>query len=226
MRQFNSEPRQKHEIHFKPQRTQRMQMGDRKKLMDRGNTLIGHHFRPKNSNGRFAMVQLGELCSLTKGNSSSTKTEPGPYPLIVRGEERLSSKSYQFEGDAVCVPLLSLAHGWGQIKRVHFVSGQFSVANLLAVLQPLNNQKLDAKYLYLALDKAKDDLAKQMQGSVYVTLKIGDLANYEIPLPPIDVQKELADEYDRLQSLIAKSRETITRMKQKIQTKLSGIWGS
>jgi restriction endonuclease S subunit len=62
----------------------------------------------------------------------------------------------------------------------------------LAVLQPLNKQKLDAKYLYLALDKAKDDLAKQMQGSVYFTLKISDLANYEIRVPPIDVQQELA----------------------------------
>jgi hypothetical protein len=59
---------------------------DRKKLMDRGNSLIGHHFRPKKNNGKFAMVQLGELCSITKGNSSSTKTEPGPYPLVVRGE--------------------------------------------------------------------------------------------------------------------------------------------
>ena len=198
---------------------------DRKKLMDRGNTLIGHHFRPKNSNGKFAMVQLGELCSITKGNSSSTKTEPGSYPLVVRGEEMLSSKSYQFEGDAVCVPLLSLAHGRGQIKRVHFVSGQFAVANLLAVLQPLNKQKLDAKYLYLALDKAKDDLAKHMQGSVFVTLKISDLANYEIPLPPIRIQKKLASEYDELHSLIAKNREMTTRMEQKIQSKLSEIWG-
>jgi restriction endonuclease S subunit len=120
---------------------------------------------------------------------------------------------------------LSLAHGRGQIKRVHFVSGQFSAANLLAVLQPLNKQKLDAKYLYLALDKAKDDLAKQMQRSVYVTLKISDLANYEIPVPPIDVQQELANEYDRLQSLIAKNREMTTRMEQKIQSGLARIWG-
>lgn len=113
---------------------------DRKKLIDRGYTLIGHHFRPKNTNGKCAMSQLGKACSITKGISSSTKTESGPYPLVVRGEEMLSSKRYQFEGAAVCVPLLSLAHGRGQIKRVHFVSGKFAAANLLAVLQPLNKK--------------------------------------------------------------------------------------
>ncbi len=64
-----------------------------------------------------------------------------------------------------------------------------------------------------------------MQGSVYVTLKINDLASYEIPLPPIRVQRKLAKEYDALQSFIANNRKITTRMERKIKSILSEIWG-
>ena len=138
----------------------------------------------------------------------------------------LTSKAYHFEGEAVCVPLLSLAHGRGQIKRVHFVDGKFAVANLLAVLRPHDSEILDARYLYLAVDKAKDDLANLMQGSVYVTLKIDDLENFEIPLPPIKVQRALANEYSELQAFVAKNKKLTENMEQKIQSTLARIWGA
>jgi restriction endonuclease S subunit len=120
---------------------------------------------------------------------------------------------------------LSLAHGRGQIKRVHYVTGEFAVANLLAVLQPIDDEKLNAKYLYLALDKVKDELGALMQGTVYVTLKITDLAKYEIPLPPIDIQRALADEYDALQSIIAKNNELISQMEARVRRKLAVMFG-
>jgi type I restriction enzyme M protein len=198
---------------------------DREILLSHRNTLIGLHFKPKSVSSIFPTARLGDLCRISKGSSSSTKTEPGEYPLIVRGEENLTSKTYQFKGHAVCVPLLSLAHGRGQIKRVHYVTGEFAVANLLAVLQPIDDEKLNAKYLYLALDKVKDELGALMQGTVYVTLKITDLAKYEIPLPPIDIQRALADEYDALQSIIAKNNELISQMEARVRRKLAVMFG-
>lgn len=95
----------------------------------------------------------------------------------------------------------------------------------MAVLQPLDDNNLDARYLYLALDKAKDNLAQLMQGTVYVTLKLADLANFEIPLPPLEIQKKLGKQHNELQSLIAKSKEAIARLEEKIQTELIKIWG-
>ena len=107
---------------------------ERDKLLRRKSSLSGAQFKPKAARGSARWIRLGDVCKITKGSSSSTKTEPGKYPLVVRGEERLTSNRYEFEGEAVCVPLLSLAHGHGQIKRVHYVSGKFAVANLLAVV--------------------------------------------------------------------------------------------
>ena len=139
---------------------------DRDRLLVSPYSLIGLKFKPRLGASRYPSVRLGELCRIEKGGSSSTKSAPGKFPLVVRGEEKLTSATYQYEGEAVCVPILSLAHGIGQIKRVHYIRGRFAVANLLAVLQPKDPDLLNTKYLFLALDRAKDDLAALMQGSL------------------------------------------------------------
>ena len=198
---------------------------EREKLLGRGNTLIGVQFKPRPSSGFYPFVRLGDLCRIEKGTSSSTKSAPGEFPLVVRGEENLTSSNYHYEGDAVCVPILSLAHGKGQIKRVHYISGKFAVANLLAVLQPKDTTRLNAKYLFLALDKAKDDLAALMQGSVYVTLKLMDLENFEIPLPPLDVQLAVAEKHDSLQNLIEEHNRSISKLQAEVDHAIDEIFG-
>ena len=198
---------------------------DREKLFARACTFIGAYFKPRPNAGHYPFVRLGELCQIEKGASSSTKSEPGDYPLVVRGEDKLTCSTYNYEGEAVCVPVLSLSHGKGQIKRVHYINGKFSVANLLAVLQPKDANLLNAKYLFLALDRTKDDLAALMQGSVYVTLKLADLENFEIPLPPINVQLAAAKKHDSLQKLIEKNNELITKLQDDVGRTIDEIFG-
>lgn len=198
---------------------------DREKLLGRGCSLIGVQFKPRPSAGLYPFVRLGDLCRIEKGASSSTKSEPGAFPLVVRGEEKLTSSTYHYEGEAVCVPVLSLAHGKGQIKRVHYIRGKFAVANLLAVLQPKDTTRLIAKYLFLALDKTKNDLAALMQGSVYVTLKLTDLENFEIPLPPVNVQLAVAKKYDALQNLIEEHNRRISKLQVDVDRAIDEIFG-
>jgi hypothetical protein len=51
--------------------------------------------------------KLGDLCTIEKGNIGITKAIPGDYPLVVLGEERRSHNQYQFDDDAVIIPLVS-----------------------------------------------------------------------------------------------------------------------
>lgn len=198
---------------------------DRKKLLVAPYQLVGSQFKPRISSSRYPFVRLGELCHIEKGRSSSTKTPTGEYPLVVRGEEMLTSATYQYEGEAVCVPILSLAHGKGQIKRVHYIRGQFAVADLLAVLQPKDSSSLDAKYLFLALDRVKDDLAALMQGAVHVTLKLPELRNFEIPLPPPKVQHALAQKYEELKGLIEQTEGLIAKRRAEIDKTVDEVFG-
>jgi len=198
---------------------------DRKKLLAAPYRLVGSQFKPRISSSSYPFVRLGEICHIEKGRSSSTRTPTGEYPLVVRGEDRLTSDTYQYEGEAVCVPILSLAHGKGQIKRIHYIRGQFAVADLLAVLQPKNPDSLNAKYLYLALNRVKDDLAGRMQGAVHVTLKLPDLRNFEIPLPPPEVQHDLAEKYEELKEVIEHTEELIAKRQADIDKAVDDVFG-
>ena len=192
-------------------------LAEREAVLANGGCLTGKHYRPANLPGNTTSAQLGQLCSIMKGTSSSTKTQPGPYPLIVTAENWLTSADYQFEGDAVCVPLISsTGHGRASIKRIHYVAGRFAVANLLAVLQPLEKAKLDAKFLYFVLDADKDNIARLMNGAANVGMRVEDIAGLQIPLPPLEVQKEIVADIEGYQRVICGARAVIDNYRPNI----------
>jgi type I restriction enzyme M protein len=165
--------------------------------------LSGERYRPVEVRGGNRVVRLKEVCSLTKGTHSSTKTDPGPYPLIVTAKEWLTSSDYEIDGEAVCVPLISsTGHGRADIKRIHFASGKFAVANLLAILQPKGPNVITAKFLYLVLDAEKKKMAGLMKGAANVSMKIEDLAEFTIPLPALETQQEIVAEIEGYKKVI------------------------
>ncbi len=185
-------------------------LAERDTVLANGCNLTGTFYRPVSLPGETKSAKLGAVCSIKKGTSSSTKTEPGPYPLIVTAETWLTSADYQFEKDAVCVPLISsTGHGRASIKRIHYVSGNFAVANLLAAVQPLDETELDTKFLYLVLDAEKDSIALLMNGTANVSMKVDDLAEFEIPLPPLEVQREIVAEIEGYQKIIDGARAVL-----------------
>jgi type I restriction enzyme M protein len=185
-------------------------LAERSAVLANDYDLSGERYRPAEVRAGTRVARLAEVCSLTKGTHSSTKTQPGPYPLIVTAEECLTSSDYQVEGEAVCVPLISsTGHGRASIKRIHFTSGKFAVANLLAVLQPKDPDVLNAKFLCLVLDLKKDEMAALMKGAANVSMKVKDLAEFQIPLPPLELQKEIVVEIEGYQKVITGARAVV-----------------
>ena len=118
-----------------------------------------------------------------------------PVSLIVTAELPRTADSFQFEGEAVCIPIVSsTGHGHASLKRVHYARGKFAVANLLVVAQPYPEAPVDAKWLWLYLDHHKDDLiVPLMRGTANVSLKPAQLADIPIDLPPVIEQRRIVD---------------------------------
>ena len=192
-------------------------VAQRKVILANDSNLTGERYRPHIETGTTRYTKLGDVCTLTKGKSSSTETEPGQYPLIVRREEWLTSSEYQFESEAVCIPLLSLMHGRGVINRIHYATGKFALANLLAAVQSNDANELNTKFLYLLLDAKKEEIADLMQGAIYVTLKIKDLAEYRIPLPPLAEQEAIVAEVESYQRIVDGARQVVENWRPRIE---------
>lgn len=163
------------------------------------------------------IVRLSDVCLITKGKSSSTKTIAGPFSLYLTAEENKTADHFDFEGEGVCVPLISATgHGKAAIKRVHYVKGKFALANLLAFVVPMDSQRLNPEYLYYILDSAKDEIAKLMNGAANVSMKTGDLGNFQIPLPPLEIQEQIVAELDGFAGIIAGAKQITQNWKAKI----------
>jgi type I restriction enzyme S subunit len=149
----------------------------------------------------WGMVKIGDVCTIEKGNTAILKAIPGEFPLVVTGEERKSNNEYQFDCEAVIVPLVSgTGHGHASIKRIHFQKGKFALGSILCAITPKDYSQLNAKYLYhfLNLNKEKE-LVARMKGMANVTLPIKEIAQIEIPLPPIKEQIDFIEKYKNLE---------------------------
>lgn len=161
------------------------------------------------------LVELDELCNFTKGNSPIQKTESGEYPLVVTGPERKTSRDYQFDEPAVCVPLVSsTGHGSKTLNYVHYQSGKFALGTILVALTLKAPERLNIKFLHHFLVLNKDTLlVSLMRGMANVTLPIGELKKIQFPLPTLDVQDKFEkqmDYLDSLENLIEKNEKKLT----------------
>ncbi len=162
-------------------------------------------------------VELKEVASIKKGKSSSTKTNPGEYPLILTAAEAKTAEYYDFDGDGVAVPLISsLGHGKAEIKRIHRAKGQFALANLLCFIEPLDRDKLDPNFLFHVLNASKKSMAHLMSGAANVSMNISDVERFKIPLPSIETQREIVAELDGYQKIIDAAQTIIKTYKPTI----------
>lgn len=153
---------------------------------------------------------LGELCTLVKGTSPISKTPPGAYRLVTTGEAHKSANAFQFDAEAVCIPLISsTGHGHASLKRVHYQTGKFALGSLLVAALVKDKSVLSAKFLARYLMFAKDRLiAPLMTGAANMSISVDRLATVPVEFPTLSEQERivaLLDEAEELQEARAKA---------------------
>jgi len=167
------------------------------------------------SGAKYPLVGLKDYCHYEKGKFPTEATPDGPYPFVVTAEERKTADDYQFDGKAVCVPLISsTGHGHASMKRIHYQEGKFALANLLFALFPKDENVLNAKYLYYVLTPKLEDLfVPLMKGTANVSMKMSDAVNVQLPLPPLEKQLEIVEQVNNQKSIIEGTKRILDNYK-------------
>ena len=141
--------------------------------------------------------KLGDICDVKDGLSPNMATQPGDYTLVVPAEERKTSEHWDFDGNAVCIPLVSSAgHGKADIKRLHYQEGRFALATTMCALFSKDEAKVLPRYLFVLLSRLRNQiLVPLMCGATNVTMNSSQLLNLVVPIPEPDIQKEIVDVY-------------------------------
>ena len=169
------------------------------------------------------MVSLGSCVEvLDKLRRPITKSDrvPGPYPYYGATGVLDHVDGYIFDEPLVLVGEDGAKWGKGE-PSAYAISGKTWVNNHAHVLRPDRNQVLDA---YLIAVLIHTDLTSSVTGLTVPKLNQQKLREVQIPLPPLEVQREIVAEIEDYQKVIDEARKTIYNAEQDIQTVVSHVW--
>jgi len=143
------------------------------------------------------LKRLGDICDVKDGCSPNMATPPGDYVLVVPAEDRKTADRWDFDGNAVCIPLVSSAgHGKADVKRLHYQEGKFALATTMCALFSKDEEQVIPRYLFILLSKLRYQLlVPLMCGATNVTMASSQLLNLVIPVPKPEVQREIIEVY-------------------------------
>ncbi len=139
--------------------------------------------------------RLGDICTITKGETGIMKAIPGAYTMVALGEANKTHNEFQFDTKSVIIPLVSsTGHGHASMKRVKYQEGKFALGSILCAVIPKDEKIILAKYLHIYLHWNREELlVSQMKGMANVSLPMNKIADVIVIVPSIDKQKEIID---------------------------------
>ena len=165
------------------------------------------------------MVALGELTKIRTGKlDANAANQNGVYPFFTCAVEPLLINTAAFDCKAVLVA------GNGDLN-VKYYEGKFNAYQRTYVIESLDEKKLYPKYLYLFLDKYVAKLREQAIGGVIKYIKLGNLTDAKIPLPPLAEQKRIAAILDKSAEIKAKREQAIAKLDELGQSTLIEMFG-
>jgi restriction endonuclease S subunit len=135
-------------------------------------------------------VKLGDLTSIQTGKIDVNKAVAGgKYPFFTCSRDVYEINDAPFQGKAVLVA------GNGDLN-VKYYEGKFNAYQRTYFLFVNDENELIPRYLYWFLESYVGQLRTQAIGSTIKYIKMGNLTEAEIPLPPLEKQREIVERLD------------------------------
>lgn len=167
----------------------------------------------------YSFTPLGTLVSITTGKlDANAADENGIYPFFTCAIEPIKINKYAFDCDAILVA------GNGDLNVKHY-SGKFNAYQRTYVITVNDNHVLNSRYLYHFMDKYVEKLRQQSIGGVIKYIKLGNLTEAQIPLPPLSEQQRIAAILDSADTIRTKRKVAIEKLDQLAQSVFYEMFG-
>ena len=173
---------------------------------------------PFNKPESWKWVRLGEIVIIKTGKRDANfGSINGKYKFFTCAKEPIKCNSFSFSGEAL------LLAGNGDIGNISYYYGEFEAYQRTYVLQPyLENVYLRYLYYYLLSYWVQYNLA-QMFGATIPFIRLGNVQNYIIALPPIAEQHRIVSKIesifcilDTIDTLQSQYQDNLATLKSKI----------
>lgn len=132
------------------------------------------------------IVNIGSICNIITGKlDANASSESGVYPFFTCSRESLKIDNYAY--DCECV----LIAGNGDLN-VKYYKGKFNAYQRTYIVTLKNDIKdVSVKYIFKFFEKYVEKLRQLSVGGVIKYIKLGDLTNAKIPVPPLSEQEKI-----------------------------------
>lgn len=165
-------------------------------------------------------VKLGTLVNIKTGKlDANASSQDGEYPFFTCSVQPLKISSYSY--DCECV----LVAGNGDLN-VKYYNGKFDAYQRTYIIESIDKNELYVKYLYYFMSKYIDVLRAKSIGGVIKYIKLGDLTEAKIPVPPLEEQERIVSILERAHDAICKREESKRLLDELIQSKFVDVFGN
>lgn len=135
----------------------------------------------------WAPTNLGAITKIRTGKlDANAAVENGPYPFFTCAETPSKIDNYAFDAEAV----LLAGNGGFSVK---WYRGKFNAYQRTYVIEP---NGVEGRYLYRLITWLVPKISSAERGSTVPYLRLGDISNAQVSLPPKEEQKRIADKLD------------------------------
>ncbi len=208
------------------------------KVIDGARAVIENYHPHIPINPDWPLVELGEVCETSAGGTpargKASYYEAGKIPwlrssevsqgeifhseLFITEQGLKNSSAKMFCPNTVLVAMYGATAGQVGILRFNACTNQ-------AICGIMPGNRLSSDFLYLLLKVKKQSLIRLAGGGAQPNISQKIIRRFKIPLPPLEVQREIVAEIEAEQTLVAANRELVERMEKKIQAAISRVWG-
>ena len=165
------------------------------------------------------LISLGEITNIRTGKlDANASSANGEYPFFTCAREPLKISSFSYNCECVLVA------GNGDLN-VKYYNGKFDAYQRTYIIESKSKEVLDVRYLFHFLDKYLVKLREQSIGGIIKYIKLGNLTEAKIPLPPLAEQRRIASILDQADELRQKRQQAIEKLDQLLQATFIDMFG-
>lgn len=156
---------------------------------------------------KLAGIEYKKLGELLEDNSFKTveENENGKYNFYTCSPVIKKTNNISLNGEYIIIG------SRGTISNaIHYINDSFGLGNNMFVYK-INNTNINLKYIYYYLKNNKLQLDNITSRTVIPMICKKNIADIEIPIPPLALQQQLVDALDNIYSVIQTNKEQIAK---------------
>ena len=180
--------------------------------------------------GKWEMVRLGDVCNLNMGQSpeSSSYNETGEGLPFYQGNADFGVlypiiRYHCSVPKKIALPNDILLSVRAPIGALNIANEKCCIGRGLAALTPFKT--LEMKYLYYILKDNHTELNAKGTGSTFKAINKSSLNDFEIPLPPLEIQQKIAAALDTADALLKLHQQHLAELEALIQSVFYQMFG-